>query len=120
MRRSIVLLFAFFLLTIIAGFNQTVLDPEDFRGEWYSNDNQDVYIFQDGLIYCPGTEGLITDPASVSGAYTYSADSIFLFTTGVSGLETEQEIYLVQNKDGSFLCETKDGSGRIFFIRYRK
>ena len=88
MRRSVVLLIAVFLLIIIAGLSQTVLDPEDICGEWYSNDNQDVYVFQDGLIYCPGSEGLITDPVSITGAYTYSADSVFLFTVSVSGLET--------------------------------
>ena len=120
MRRSVVLLITVFLLIIIAGLNQHAMDPEAFSGEWYSNDNQDVYMFRDGLIYYPGSEGLITESVSVSGAYTYSADSIFLFAVGVSGLETEREIYLVQNRDGSFLCENEDGSGRIYFIRYRK
>ena len=117
MRRSVVLFIAVIFLIIIAGLNRMVLDPEAFCGEWYSNEDQDIYLFQEGLIYRSGSDGLLTEPVSFCGAYSYSTDSIFLFLEGISGLETEQELYLVQNKDGSFLCENEDGSGRIYFIR---
>ena len=117
MRRLVVLLIALLLLIIITGLSRTALDPEVFRGEWYSADDQTLYYFQDGLIYSSKFADEITDASSISGAYTYSRDTIFLFAEGVSGLETEQEIYLVQNHDGRFLCESKDGTGMIYFIQ---
>ena len=117
MRRLVILLLVILLLIIIAGLSRTALDPEVFRGEWYSADDQNVYLFQEGLIYCSRSSDALTDADSISGAYTYSRDSIFLFVEGVPGLETEQEIYLVQNHDGRFLCENKDGTGMIYFIQ---
>ena len=43
--------------------------------------------------------------------------SVFLFASGIDGLEQSRELYLVENDTESFLCENKDGSGQIFFVR---
>jgi len=108
------------LFIIITGFGQTAVDPEDFAGQWYSSSDQSVYLFQEGLIYCPKHAVAISDNASISGAYSYCKNSIYLFAIGVNGLETEKALYLVHSGDGSFLCENKDGSGIIYFIRYKE
>lgn len=107
------------LLVIISGLHQTVIDPRVYNGQWYSADDQSLYYFQDGLIYCSKHAVALSDRDSISGAYCYSRNSILLFAAGVEGLETEKEIYLVSNEDGSFLCEHKDGTGAIYFIRYQ-
>ena len=120
MRRLVVLLIVVLLLIIITGFSRTALDPEVFRGEWYSADDQKLYYFQDGLIFSSQFTDNDTDAVSISGAYMYSRDTVFLFAEGVPGLETEQEIYLVQNHDGRLLCENKDGTGRIYFIQSKE
>ena len=120
MRRLVVLLIVVLLLIIITGFSRTALDPEVFRGEWYSADDQKLYYFQDGLIFSYQLTDNDTDAVSISGAYMYSRDTVFLFAEGVPGLETEQEIYLVQNHDGRLLCENKDGTGRIYFIQSKE
>ena len=120
MRRLAFLVLIILIITLIAGLCQTAVDPDDFRGEWYSVEDQSVYLFQDGLIHC--TKYAVTSMASnsISGAYTYCSDSVFLFAKGVPGLETEKEIYLLQKEDSSFLCEHKDGTGKIYFIRSSK
>ena len=108
------------LLLIVAGLCQPVVDPQNYTGLWYSADDQTVYLFQNGLIYCKKHAVPISDTDFVSGAYSYCKNSILLFANGVEGLETVKEVFWVQNDDGSFLCENKDGSGEIYFIRYHK
>lgn len=105
------------LLILIIGLNQTVMAPESYSGQWYSADDQSIYSFHEGLIYCSKYTVALSDTDSISGAYSYCKDSIVLFAQGIDGLETEKEIYLVQNKDGSFLCENPDGTGKTYFIR---
>lgn len=107
------------LLLIIVVLSQTAIDPEDFTGQWYSSNDQSVYLFQDGLIYCSKHVIPLSDTDSISGSYTYCRNSIYLFANGIDGLETAKEVYLVQRDDGSFLCENQDGTGEIYFIRYQ-
>ena len=109
--------FLIILVLILLLFCQTALDPESFCGEWYSAEDQSGYLFQEGLVYRLKFGEEFSDTTPICGAYTYCRDSVFLFTEGVAGLEKETEIYLVRNRDGSFLCENKDGSGNIYFIR---
>lgn len=108
------------LFLVITGLCQPVVDPQNYTGLWYSADDQTVYLFQNGLIYCTKHAVPISDTDFVSGAYFYYKNSVLLFANGVEGLEAEKEVYWVQNDDGSFLCENKDGSGEIYFIRYHK
>ena len=105
------------LLILIIGLNQPVMAPQNYSGQWYSADDQTIYSFQEGLIYRSKYTVALSDTDSISGAYSYCKDSIVLFAQGIDGLETEKEIYLVQNKDGSFLCENPDGTGKTYFIR---
>lgn len=105
---------------VIAFWGQTAIDPEDFSGQWYSSGDQNAYLFREGLIYNSKHTVKLSDSEFISGAYSYCKDSIFLFAEGIEGLETEKELYLVHKGDGSFLCENKDGSGTIYFIRYNK
>jgi len=118
MRRLAAFCIVIILLIILVGFSQTAIDPEDFSGEWYSSDNQNVYLFREGLIYCPKFPIALTDSIFISGAYSHCDDSIVLFAAGIPGLETEKELYLIEKEDASFLYENKDGSGTIYFIRY--
>ena len=115
MRRRAVVLIIICILFIIAGMSQTAWNPDSIRGAWYSSDDQQAYLFDEGLIFC---DKYALDMNSLCGAYSYCKHSVFLFVTGMDGLETEKEIYYIKNRDGSFLCENKDGSGKIYFIRY--
>ena len=107
------------LLMIIIGLHQPVMDPQDYTGQWYSADDQSIYLFQNGLICSSRHAVPLSDTESISGAYSYCKNSILLFAEGIEGLETEKELYLVHNEDGSFLCENKDGTGEIYFIRHQ-
>jgi len=108
------------LISIVVGLCLTAIDPADFSGEWYSSKDQSVYQFHDGLIYCDKHAIMLSDTEYISGAYTYSRNSIFLFAVGIEGLETGRELFLVQSEDSSLLCEKKDGSGTVYFIRDHK
>ena len=107
-----------FFIGIIIVFSQTAVNPEDFNGEWYSSIDQSVYLFQDGLISCSRHAVPISDVAYISGAYAYCKNSILVFAMGIDDLETEKVLYLVQRDGGSFLCEHKNGTGEIYFMRY--
>ena len=117
MRRLAIVSIIICILLIIVGLSQTAWNPESIRGEWYSSDDQQAYFFEEGLIFC-NKHSYDTDLPC--GAYIYCSDSVFLFTKGIEDLEMEKEIYFFKNRDGSFLCENKDGTGRIYFIRYNE
>ena len=120
MKRLAVFGIVILLLAIVAGFSQTAINPEDFSGYWYSCHDQSAYLFQEGLIYCPKERQSLPDTESICGAYAYCSDAIFLFCTGVEGMEIEKELYLIHSGDGSFLCENKNGSGKLYFARYHE
>ena len=115
MRRLAIVSIIICILLIIVGLSQTAWNPESICGAWYSSDDQQAYLFEEGLIFC---DKYALDKDSLCGAYSYCRNSVFLFVTGMDGLETEKEIYCIKDRDGSFLCENKDGTGRIYFIRY--
>lgn len=119
MRRVAVSSFIILVCVIVAGLCQSAIDPDNFAGEWYSAMDQSVYLFQDGLLYCTKHPVPLSDNTYISGAYTYSKNTIFLFAAGIEGLEKERELHLIHNDDGSFLCESEDGTGQIYFIRNR-
>lgn len=106
---------ALLLLAILLG--QTAMDPEDFSGAWYSSREQCVYLFQEGIIYCQKYPIPLSEEAYISGAYTCCGKSVYLFASGIEGLEKEKELYLIQNREESLLCENKDGTGQIYFVR---
>lgn len=118
MRRLAISGILFILCIIIAGLSQTATDPADFSGKWYSSADQSVYLFCEGLIHCDKNTVAISVSDTISGAYTCSKSSIFLFVVGMDGLEEEKELYLVHKDESSFLCEHEDGTGRMYFIRY--
>ena len=120
MKRAAIIFIILFLICLIAGLSQTARNPEDFSGDWYSCGNQTLYRFRDGLIYCSRENIPISDSQAISGAYAYSKHTVFLFAAGVEGLETQREVYLVKIGESSLLCENRDGTGQIFFIRYNK
>ncbi len=120
MRRLAAIVILIFLIIIIAGLFRTAVNPENFRGVWYAADDQCSYLFEDGLIHCGTDLETSRDSHLISGAYTYCKNSVFLFAEGIAGLEAEKEIYLVEKDNGSFLCENRDGSGKIYFIRYHE
>lgn len=99
---------------ILLGLSQTAMDPADFSGLWYASEDQTAYLFQEGLI--TGSKA----PDSMVGAYWYCRDSVVLFVQDLEGLETERELYLNQDGEVSFLSENRDGSGKVFFLRYKK
>jgi hypothetical protein len=117
MRRLAIVSIVICILLIIAGLSQTAWNPEDICGQWYSSDDQQAYLFEEGLIFY---DKYSLDRESLCGAYSYCRNSVFLFVNGIDGLETEKEIYYFKNRDGSFLCENDDGTGIIYFIRYNE
>lgn len=120
MKRLAAFCILFFTLMITVGLMQTAFDPNDYTGEWYSSEDQSLYLFQHGLIYCPKKAVPTSDSTFISGAYTQSKNAILLFAVGIKGLETERVVFLIQNDDVTFLCENADGTGQIFFIRSHK
>jgi len=108
------------VMALLAAFlflSRTAVDPEDFTGQWYSSREQCIYEFRDGLIYCSKYPLCKLEEGALSGAYVFSGKSIFLFARGIEGLETEREVYLIEKPEESLLCEKKDGSGEIYFVR---
>ncbi len=120
MKRVAVICIVLFIICIFTGLSRTALDPEDFSGLWYTAEDQRAYSFQEGLIFCSKQYPGISGVESIRGAYWYCKDSVILFAKGIEGLETEKELYLIYNGDMSCLCENKDGSGKIYFIRYNE
>ena len=117
MKRLIISLIIIMLLVISCLLNQTAWDPDYFSGEWYSIQDQSVYLFEEGVLYCRSHSVPVSSTEFISGAYSVSRKSVFLFASGIDGLEQSRELYLVANDTESFLCENKDGSGQIFFVR---
>ena len=105
------------LLAIFCLLGRTAVDPEDFTGQWYSSREQCIFLFRDGLIYCEKYPISESDPSFLSGAYVFSGKSVFLFANGIEGLEKEREVYLIETPEESLLCEKKDGTGQIYFVR---
>ena len=114
------LLFGIAILTVIATafLGQTAIDPGDYTGRWYSAGNQQIYHFEEGVIYCENHSVTLADDNAISGAYSFSRNKIALFALGVEGLESVKELFLVENKDESMLCEQEDGTGKIYFVRH--
>ena len=119
MRRWWLLGIAIVTVMAIAFLGQTAIDPQDYTGQWYSASGQQVYCFQEGVIYCDKYAVTLSDGTSISGAYSFSGKKVALFALGVEGLESVKELYLVENKEESLLCERKDGSGQIYFVRHK-
>lgn len=116
MKRALVCCIVIYGFILIFGF-KTAIDPAQFSGQWYSSDDQSIYLFQEGIIYSAKNSVLLPEAEYISGAYIYSSDSVFLFAEGIEGLETEKEVFLIQRGDSSLLCEKQDGSGKIYFAR---
>ena len=110
---------AIIVIVSIAFLGQPAVDPEDFIGEWYSASSQQIYRFDNGIIHCDRHCVPLPDGDSISGAYIFSGKTVALFATGVEGLESVRELYLVENKEEAILCETKDGTGKIYFVRHK-
>ena len=120
MRYLVILCVVIFICILTVGLCRTAVDPGEFTGKWYSAADQSVYLFQEGLIYCGRHAVAISETETLSGAYSFGKDSIFLFATGIPGLEKERELYLVNRGEESSLCENRDGSGKVYFIRYKE
>lgn len=120
MKRWAILGIAVVVVIIFAGLSQTAISPRDFSGQWYSWEDQNLYVFQDGLIYCTKHPIPISGTESISGAYTYCRNSVVLFAAGIPGLEREKELYLVQNGDVSCLSDHREGKGTVYFVRYHQ
>ena len=118
MKRAAVISMLICLAVVLIFLSQTAIDPENFSGKWYSSADQNVYLFQEGLIYSQQHAIPYSDTDSISGAYAYCKDSVLVFAAGIEGLEKEKELYLVREGEGSFLCESRDGTGKVYFIRY--
>lgn len=117
MRQFAILCVILVLIILVADLSQTAMNPDNITGKWYSSNDQSIYHFQEGLIFCQKYTIPLSDSDSISGAYTFCSNSVFLFAKGIDGLETEKELYFVTNHDGSLLCENEDGSGTVYFIR---
>ena len=112
MKRFVLLLSALCLLTIW-GFQQKAMEPARFTGIWYNARENASYAFREGIIQRLQTE----DPEQIYGAYTFTSDSITLFVTDMEGLQEVTTLYWVSRKDADVLCQTRDGSGIIYFSR---
>lgn len=101
------------MLIFLIGLSVPVIEPEDFTGIWYSSQDAAMYTFENGLIFS-------WDPSKERqqcGAYSFCADSVFLFVLDVEGLETEQELMLIRDKSGDRLVGGKNGNGITYFQR---
>ena len=119
MRKWLLIGMGIIMLAILTFLGKTAVDPSDFIGEWYSADSQEIYRFQDGIIHSNNDSDRWQDGDNISGAYIFSGKSVALFAIGVEGLESVKELYLIENKEESLLCEQKDGTGKIYFVRHK-
>ena len=120
MRRLTIISIVILICILMAGLCRTAVNPGDFTGKWYSPADQSVYLFQEGLIFCSRHSVPLSETQTISGAYSFGADSIFLFAEGIPGLEKERELYLITRGEERCLCESKDGVGMIYFSRYNE
>ena len=118
--RRLYLISSVLLACLALGLCLTAVDPEDFTGQWYSAADQSVYLFRDGLVFCSRHAVPLSDTETISGAYTFGKDRIYLFASGIPGLEKERELYLVISGEEHCLCENPDGTGTVYFIRYQE
>lgn len=119
MKKRLLLGIAVITVVLIAFLGRPAVDPEDFTGEWYSASGQHIYRFQNGIIHCLQNSIPLDDGSNFSGAYIFSGKSVTVFAVGVEGLDTVQELYLVENKEEALLCEREDGTGEIYFVRHK-
>lgn len=117
MKRWLLLGIAVITVAVMAFLGQPAIDPENFTGEWYSADGQHIYLFHNGIIQCRQHYAELSDGSTFSGAYSFSGKSVALFAMGIDGLENVKELYLIENKEESLLCENADGTGTIYFVR---
>ena len=120
MKRFVVICITILFCLTAVGLSRSAADPDDFTGQWYSAADQSVYLFREGLIFCSRHRVPLSDKDAISGAYTFGKDRIFLFATGIPGLETERELYLITEGEECFLGENPDGTGTVYFIRYQE
>lgn len=120
MKRWLLVGLAIIIVVIIAFLGQPAVDPDDFTGEWYSVSGQQIYRFHHGIIHCEQYGAALADGRSISGAYVFSGKTVALFAMGVDGLETVKELYLIENREESLLCDKEEGNGTIYFVRYKK
>ena len=118
MRRGLLIGTGIIVVVLLIVLWQPAVDPEDFTGEWYSASGQNIYLFQNGIIQCDQHSAWQADGSCFSGAYMFSGKSVTLFALGIEGLESVKELYLIENKEESLLCENEDGSGQIYFVRH--
>lgn len=97
--------------------NSSALDPSDYTGAWYGAEDRQLYIFEDGLIEC--TEHYITLQGSdpFSGAYSFAKNKTAVFIIKADGVGEVVELHLIRSIHGDYLCETEDGSGKVWFYR---
>lgn len=117
MRKAAIAGVLFLVIGVMFTLGRTATDPQDYSGEWYSADCQCIYLFQEGIIYSRKHTVPLTEGNAISGAYIFAGDTVALFAVGVDGLETVKELYLIQNEEGSILCENRNEDSKIFFIR---
>lgn len=94
-----------------------VMEPEYFTGIWYSGQGNNVYSFEDGLIYSWDESAEDNKERKRCGAYIYCADSVYLFVQEMEGLEREQELYLIREKGADRLSTERNGMGITYFRR---
>ena len=106
------------VIVLLAGLcllGQTAIDPAEFAGDWYGAEDGRLYQFRDGIITCP--QDSQSAQGSFSGAYSFCADRVLLFTIDPGGQSRLRELYPAGEPKGEFLCESADGVGRIHFSR---
>lgn len=103
------IIFVILFIVVLLGGSQSLIIVDHFTGEWYSENYHEPFFFSEGII------AYDTDP--FAGAYTFSKDSVLLFTPYIEGIEEVTELYWRKDKRGELLCDQPNGIGRVFFYR---
>lgn len=116
-RRLFVGVFVLILILVCAALNTTITDPADCSGVWYRGEDAARCVFRDGIIECADQERIVFEDAVFSGAYSFAKDKAVVFVVDANGVSEVMDLYLVHGSVGDILCETKDGTGKIWFYR---
>lgn len=104
---------------VIVGLNQKILDSSRFSGIWYTAEGEE-YLFHQGIISRNNISNFSDPDYQISGAYTFSRNSIALFLTEFEPLNSVQTLYWLPSEEGDTLCEDPFGRGSTYFFRKAK
>ena len=86
-----------------------------YEGTWYFAKNAAECKISEGKIYQDDLHS--KKGQTLIGVYREAEGCIEANLSGVGGVEVTRTLYVVQGDEGEVLCDSADGSGRVYFYR---